>query len=72
MMRLQDQGGPGPAYRLVRFGANSAIVVIRSLPSRAEASIGMVAGWPTAEQYEHAAKLCLEKAAAIRARKGTK
>ena len=42
--------------------------VLDAIPERTEVSIGMVAGWPTAGQYEAAAKRALEKAAAIRER----
>ena len=43
--------------------------VLDEMPERTDVSIGMVAGWPTAEQYEAAAKRALEKAASIRSRK---
>lgn len=42
--------------------------VLDEMPERTEVSIGMVAGWPTAEQYEAAAKRALEKAEVIRNR----
>lgn len=42
--------------------------VLDEMPERTEVSIGQVAGWPTAEQYEAAAKRALEKAEAIRKR----
>lgn len=40
--------------------------VIEGIPERVDVGIGQVAGWPTAEQYESAAKRALEKAEAIR------
>ena len=59
--RAQDQS-PRPAYRLVRSDGK----VVRLMPEREDVSIGQVAGFPTAEQYEAAAQRALEKAAAIR------
>lgn len=58
--------GPTPrlAWRLVRSDGR----VIDEIPAIESAGVGMVAGWPTPEQYEHAAKMCLEKAKAIRDR----
>ena len=43
--------------------------VLDEIPERTEVSIGQVAGWPTAEQYEAAAKRALERAEAIRNQK---
>lgn len=59
--RAQDQS-PRPAYRLVRSDGK----VVKLMPEREDVSIGQVAGFPTAEQYEAAAQRALEKAAAIR------
>lgn len=54
--------GPRSAYRLIRSDGK----VLLELPSVTEVSIGMIASYPTAEQYEHAANLALAKAALIR------
>ena len=59
--RAQDQS-PRPAYRLVRSDGK----ILKLLTEREDVSIGMVAGFPTAEQYEAAAQRALEKAAKIR------
>jgi hypothetical protein len=59
--RAQDQS-PRPAYRLVRSDGK----ILKLMPEREDVSIGQVAGWPTAEQYEAAAQRALEKAAVIR------
>jgi len=40
--------------------------VMQELPAVTDASIGMVAGWPTPEQYEYAARRAIEQAARIR------
>jgi hypothetical protein len=61
MDRAQDQS-PSPAYRLVRSDGK----VLKLMPEREDVSIGQVAGFPTAEQYEAAAQRALEKAAVIR------
>lgn len=42
--------------------------VIEELKEYEDVSIGMVAGWPTAQQYENAAKRALEQAERIRQR----
>jgi hypothetical protein len=36
--------------------------------ARPDADVGMVAGWPTAEQYRAAGKRCIARAEAIEAR----
>lgn len=59
--RAQDQS-PRPAYRLVRSDGR----IQKLLTEREDVSIGQVAGFPTAEQYEAAAQRALEKAAVIR------
>jgi hypothetical protein len=59
--RAQDQS-PRPAYRLVRSDGR----ILKLLTEREDISIGQVAGFPTAEQYEAAAQRALEKAAVIR------
>lgn len=53
---------PRPAFRIVRSDGMTLLV----LPEREDVSIGQVAGFPTAGQYEAAAQRALEKAAAIR------
>ena len=59
--RASDQS-PRPAYRVVRSDGK----LVTSLREREDVSIGQVAGFPTAEQYERAAQRALEKAAVIR------
>jgi hypothetical protein len=39
---------------------------MEEIEAREDVSIGQVAGWPTAEQYERAAAKALEKAKVIR------
>lgn len=58
----KDQA-PRNAYRLTRSDGK----VIVELPATEDVSIGMIAGWPTAEQYEFAAQRALVQAARIRA-----
>lgn len=53
---------PRLAHRIV----NPEGKVVRELEEKTEVRIGQVAGWPTAEQYEAAAKRALERAEAIR------
>lgn len=53
---------PRKAYRIVRSDGK----VMKELPAAEDCSIGMVAGWPTPEQYEGAAQRALEQAARIR------
>ena len=57
----QDEA-PRPAYRLVRSDGK----ILKLLAEREDVCIGMVAGFPTAEQYEAAAQRALDKAAVIR------
>jgi hypothetical protein len=40
--------------------------IVREVKAFDDVSVGMIAGWPTAEQYEHAAERALEKAKRIR------
>ena len=40
--------------------------VMEEVPAREDVAIGMVAGWPTAEQFERAANKALERARVIR------
>jgi len=53
---------PRKAYRIVRSDGK----VMQELPAAEDCSIGMIAGWPTPEQYEGAAQRALEQAARIR------
>jgi hypothetical protein len=54
---------PCPAFRLVRESDGK---VFDEHAERTEVSIGQVAGWPTAEQYEAAAERALVEARRIR------
>lgn len=54
---------PRIEYRLIRGDGK----ILQELKPEADVSIGMVAGWPTPEQYEGAAKRALDQAARIRA-----
>jgi len=54
---------PRLAYRIVRGDGK----VVEELSAKEDVSIGMIAGWPTPEQYERAAERALERAKAIRA-----
>lgn len=56
--------GPRVAVRLVRDDGH----VVDAAPGIEGASIGAVAGWPTAEQYRRAAERCLALARAIEER----
>lgn len=40
--------------------------IIESVAAREDVSVGMIAGWPTPEQYEAAAQRALDKAKALR------
>ena len=53
---------PRNAYRITRADGR----VVGELEAREDVNIGMIAGWPTAAQYEHAAAMALAKAARIR------
>ena len=55
---------PRNAYRLMRSDGR----VMEATESREDVSIGMIAGWPTAGQYEAAANRALELARVIRER----
>ena len=55
---------PRLAYRIVRGDGK----IIDEVTAREDVSIGLVAGWPTPEQYEQAAAKALEMAKAIRER----
>ena len=58
----RKDASPRLAYRLVRSDGK----VMEEVAAREDVSIGMVAGWPTAEQYEAAAERALAKAKVIR------
>ena len=60
----KDAPGPRLACRVV----DSTGKVIESTPTKTDVSIGMIAGWPTAEQYERAGNEALERARQIRDR----
>lgn len=60
----RKDASPRLAYRLMRSDGK----VIEEIAAREDVSIGMVAGWPTAGQYEAAAERALAKAKAIRER----
>lgn len=55
---------PRNAFRVVRSDGK----VVREISSNDEVALGMIAGWPTPEQYERAAAAALEKAAKLRDR----
>ena len=55
---------PRNAFRVVRSDGK----VVREISPNDEAALGMIAGWPTPEQYERAAAVALERAAKIRDR----
>jgi len=56
---------PRLAYRVVRIEDGK---VMDERPANDEVSVGMIAGFPTAEQYERAAERALARAEAIRER----
>jgi hypothetical protein len=58
----RKDASPRLAYRIIRSDGK----IIEEIAAREDVSVGMIAGWPTAEQYEHAAKRALDKAEAIR------
>jgi hypothetical protein len=59
-----DAPPPRLSFRLVRSDGK----VMDVTPADLDVSVGMVAGFPTAEQYEAAAARAIEKAQVIRAR----
>lgn len=61
-MDKASDSAPRPAYRVMRSDGK----MVDTLCERTDVSIGQVAGYPTAEQYEAAAQRALEKAAVIR------
>lgn len=62
-LHAREDAAPRNAYRIVRSDGK----VIEEIDARDDVSIGQIAGWPTAGQYEAAARRALEKAEAIRA-----
>lgn len=58
----RSNDGPRPQLRIVREGGK----VVDILEGREDVNIGMVAGFPTAEQYERAGNKALERARTIR------
>lgn len=60
----REAPGPRLAYRLVRSDGK----VIETIPGIEEVSIGMVAGWPSWQQYAHAAAKALQRASQIASR----
>ena len=60
----REAPGPRCGMRLVRSDGR----VVDEVPANEEASIGMVAGWPTAMQYLRAARRCVALAAKARVR----
>ena len=56
---------PRLAMRFVRYDGES-VEVIEERPAVPDVSVGMIVGWPTAEQYERAAADALERAERIR------
>lgn len=60
----KEGGGPRLAFRVVRCADGR---VIADCTAVEDVSIGQVAGMPTAEQYEAAAEVALQRAAVIRA-----
>lgn len=55
---------PRQNLRMVRSDGK----IVREIEAYSDVGIGMVAGWPTAEQYENAAEKALERAKLIRER----
>ena len=55
---------PRLAHRIMKPSGE----ILDEFEERTEVSIGQVAGWPTPEQYEAAAKRALERADAMRER----
>ena len=57
-----------PPHRVVRDDGE----VVESWSVKTEVSVGMVAGFPSAEQYEDAARVAFDSAAEIRRREGSR
>lgn len=54
---------PRNAYRLIRSDEK----ILEETPAEKDVSIGMIASWPTAQQYDLAAAEAMKQAARIRA-----
>lgn len=63
----RDAPGPRLGFRLVRSDGK----VMEEVSGREDVSLGMVAGWPTWEQYVAAAIRALDTAAQVAHRQGT-
>ena len=63
VMGKGDSSPPYPAFRLLRSDGKVMDITDENM----EVGIGMIAGFPTAEQYESAAARAIERAQAIRA-----
>lgn len=61
VMAISESPGPTIGYRIVRSDGK----LIHEQPAKTEVSIGMIAGWPSPEQYRSAAQRAIEKAEAI-------
>ena len=61
-MDRASSSSPRPAFRVMRSDGK----MVDTLCERQDVSIGQVAGFPTAEQYERAAEEALKRAAVIR------
>jgi hypothetical protein len=59
---------PGIHLRMMRSDGK----ITREIKANDDVCIGMVAGWPTAEQYERAAEAALERARKIRENQANK
>lgn len=67
MFGVRDKGGsPRLDHRLIRSVGGKVDRVIDEITGSEEVSIGMIAGFPTAEQYERAAEKAMKKADDIR------
>ena len=60
----RSDSSPRLAYRIVRSDGK----IVEEIAARDDVSVGMIAGFPTAEQYEAAAERALAVARAIRQR----
>ena len=58
----KSEHSPMLAHRILRSDGK----VVEELEAEEDVSVGMIAGWPTAGQYEAAAQRALDKAKAIR------
>lgn len=58
----RSESSPRLAHRIMRSDGK----IVEQIEAREDVSVGMVAGFPTAEQYEAAAQRALSKAAVIR------